>query len=116
MGLPQASAQEKKCATIKAADGSCANGSLVDMGNSRGTIVASLFSSYIGPPQGTIGPPYISPQSLFRNDQLVSGLPTGTITKVHPHFKPVWIYNWWHHRWFIVWVYKGSTTTIVKTK
>jgi hypothetical protein len=74
--LPPAWSQEPQCASVKAADGSCADPRLVEMANKRAAIVSSQFTSYLGTPLGSVGMPFIPQERLFRDDPVLFGLPT----------------------------------------
>jgi hypothetical protein len=79
--VPAAWSQERQCASLKAADGSCADPKLVEMANRRAAIVSSQFTSYLGTPLGSVGMPFIPQERLFRDDPVLFGLPTNkTIT------------------------------------
>ena len=71
-------AQDKACASIKAADGSCVDPGLVATANKRAAIVSSQFTSYLGTPMGSVTTPFIPQERLFRDDQTLYGLPTNT--------------------------------------
>jgi hypothetical protein len=68
--------EEQRCASVKAADGSCADPKLVEMASRRAAIVSSQFTSYLGTPLGSVGMPFIPQERLFRDDPALFGLPT----------------------------------------
>ena len=68
--------QAQQCASIKTADGKCADPKLVEMANRRAAIVSSQFTSYLGTPLGSVGMPFVPQERLFRDDTVLFGLPT----------------------------------------
>jgi hypothetical protein len=71
-----AAVPEQKC--LRALDGSCTNPDMVEAARLRGVIVSSVRVSYFGTPAGTIGGSYIQFERLFRDNDVVFGLPTST--------------------------------------
>ena len=73
-------AQQTRCKSIKALDGTCADAALVDLNSRRSAVIASARTSYNGSPIGTVGLKPIPYERLFRDDPAVYGLPTYTTT------------------------------------
>jgi hypothetical protein len=61
---------------LKALDGSCVKGYIVEATRQRAAIISSVRVSYYGTPQGSIGGPYIPFERLFQDNDILFGLPT----------------------------------------
>jgi hypothetical protein len=61
---------------LKALDGSCVKGYIVEATRQRAAIIPSVRVSYFGTPQGSIGGPYIPFERLFQDNDVLFGLPT----------------------------------------
>ena len=61
---------------LKALDGSCVKGYIVEATRQRAAIIPAVRVSYFGTPQGSIGSPYIPFERLFQDNELLFGLPT----------------------------------------
>ena len=72
---PQSLPQEK---CLRALDGSCTNPAIVESARLRAVIIPSVRVSYFGTPAGTVGGDYIPFERLFRDNDVVFGLPTNT--------------------------------------
>jgi hypothetical protein len=66
----------EKC--LRALDGSCTNPAMVEAARLRAIIIPSVRVSYYGTPAGTIGGDYIPFERLFRDNDVLWGLPTST--------------------------------------
>jgi hypothetical protein len=67
---------QQKC--LRALDGSCTNPAIVEAARLRAVIIPSVRVSYFGTPAGTVGGDYIPFERLFRDNDVVFGLPTNT--------------------------------------
>lgn len=65
---------------LKALDGSCTNPDLVEAARLRAVVLSSVRVSYFGTPAGEIGGPFIPFERLFRDNDILFGLPTSTCT------------------------------------
>ncbi len=63
---------------LRALDGSCTKPALADAAGKRAEIMSSVRVSYFGTPAGTVGGSYIPYERLFRDNEIVFGLPTYT--------------------------------------
>ena len=61
---------------LKALDGSCVKGYIVEATRQRAAIIPAVRVSYFGTPQGSIGGPYIPFERLFQDNDVLFGLPT----------------------------------------
>ena len=75
-----AGAQEKRCPGLRALNGQCTKVTAVEEATSRAMIMTTVRSSYFGTPIGTFGGQYIPYERMFRDNPLLFGLPTYTVT------------------------------------
>jgi hypothetical protein len=80
-------AQTKPCPGLRALDGTCANGAVVEIARRRAMILSSQRVSYFGTPAGTVGGQFIPFERLFRDNPLLFGLPTVTTIAVDIDFR-----------------------------
>jgi len=71
---------KQECATIRSADGSCADVKLVESAARRASVISSSQASYFGTPMGTVGLSFIPHERIFRDDPVVFGIPTQKIS------------------------------------
>jgi len=72
--VPTVAAQQ----CLKALDGSCTNPDMVEAARLRAVVISSVRVSYFGTPAGEIGGPLIPFERLFRDNDVLFGLPTST--------------------------------------
>ncbi len=97
--VAQEQGRPEKCPSIRALDGSCANAGLVASSEARSNAISSVRTSYAGSANQDVGLEPIPFSRLFKDDPLVFGLQTKTLTSVQTHLGAI-----------------SSVTTITKTK
>jgi hypothetical protein len=74
--ITNSSSAQTRCPGLRALNGACTNPAVVEDAQNRAMIISTVRVSYYGTPSGTVGGPFIPFERLFRDNEIVFGLPT----------------------------------------